>query len=332
MSLGIRSLHDSWTCGCFRCFVLLVPIADVKHCAEVCEWFLCIRMERRRARHALGEKGVAGDFACDRYWLGQILATPRIACSSVPTWCTREALIATEWVVFWTWSLGPFWCTSMPNVWPLPKSWKVGCAMFSPFRLHVLGILFKHGSAVFCCLYNFNFFGDIFETQSIGRKKRCHNTHGKLKRSCVSPFATCHLRVLLHSAVVAPFINSWSKKCNLSGQNPDYLQCISDYTTHVRIIRIRINQPENEMSQGFECCSLGLKPIPSLVHFCCKPPAFETSQVLHGLAHGILSALAILVCVRGVLAIVFDKNLLHLLDRIWYLMLFRGSIRSVWIC
>lgn len=80
MSLGIRSLHDSWTCGCFRCFVLLVPIADVKHCAEVCEWFLCIRMERRRARHALGEKGVAGDFACDRYWLGQILATPRIAC------------------------------------------------------------------------------------------------------------------------------------------------------------------------------------------------------------------------------------------------------------
>lgn len=41
-------------------------IADVKHCAEVCEWFLCIRMERWRARHALGEKEVAGSFACDR--------------------------------------------------------------------------------------------------------------------------------------------------------------------------------------------------------------------------------------------------------------------------
>ena len=40
----------------------------------------------------------------------------------------------------------------------------------------------------------------------------CRNIHGKLKRSCVSPFATCHLRVLLHSAVVAPVINSWSKQ------------------------------------------------------------------------------------------------------------------------
>ena len=145
-------------------------------------------------------------------WQG--LTGPRhachVMCSLVPKWCTWEALIATEWVVFWTWSLGPFWCTSMPNVWPVPKNWKVGCAMFSPFRLHVLGIPQTWKCRVLLFVQVQSFWGHFWNTKY--RKKRCRNIHGKLKRSCVSPFATCHLRVLLHSAVVAPVINSWSKQ------------------------------------------------------------------------------------------------------------------------
>lgn len=149
--------------------VFFVALADVTHCAEVCEWFLRIRMERRRARRAVGEEGWQvilhvtrlTDWA--RFWPHHAL---HVMCSSIPKWCTREALIATEWVVFWTWSLGPFWCTSMPSVWPVPKSWKVGCAMFSSFRLHVLEIpqAWKCRVLVFVHV----FFLHICETQSSG--------------------------------------------------------------------------------------------------------------------------------------------------------------------
>lgn len=79
------------------------------------------------------------------------------------------------------------------------------------------------------------------------------------------------------------------------------------------------------MSEGFECCSIALKTLLSLAHARCKPATFETSQVLHGLAHGILSALAILMCVQGVLAIDFPwakkKS-----DKTWYICLIEFDI------
>ena len=79
--------------------VFFVALADVTHCAEVCEWFLRIRMERRRARRAVGEEGWQvilhvtrlTDWA--RFWPHHAL---HVMCSSIPKWCTREALIATE--------------------------------------------------------------------------------------------------------------------------------------------------------------------------------------------------------------------------------------------
>lgn len=212
MSLGIRSLHDSWTCGCFQCFVLLVPIADVKHCAEVCEWFLCIRMERWRARHALGEKEVAGYFACDRDWPGYIPATPRIACHVFigskmvhPRGVDSHGVSCVLDVI-----LGSFLMYLNAKRLAGAKELEGGMCDVLPFRLHVLGIpqTWKCRLLVFVQVHSF--WGHFWNTKYW--KKWCHNIHGKLKRSCVSPFATCHLRVLLHSAVAAPVINSWSKQ------------------------------------------------------------------------------------------------------------------------